>query len=127
MKILMFILFFSGIFIWAGIASLAGHFGRKYDHILLKSPNFTPEEKVNYLEFPLHLHKTIIYMTNFTYPSIAKRRFKDIPAPKIELLAKNYIPYNYDSRTSINILIDTIFNNLHIPIQPNIKPRKKRS
>jgi len=88
MMTLLFILFFSGIFVWAGTISICGYLGRKYDHILLKSPHFTPEEQVNYLEFPLYLHKTIIYMTYFTYPSIAKRRFKDIPAPKIELLPK---------------------------------------
>jgi hypothetical protein len=88
MMILMFILFFSGVFIWAGIASLSGYFGKKYDDTLLKSPHFTAEEQVNYQEFPLTLHKTIIYMTYFTYPKLTKKRFKNTLAPEIELFPK---------------------------------------
>ncbi|WP_320819694.1 hypothetical protein [Thalassolituus sp.] len=86
--ILMFILFFSGIFIWTGMASLAGYFGKNYDHILLKSPHFSPEEQANYREFPLYLHKTIIYMTYFSYPRITRKRFKNTAAPEIELFPK---------------------------------------
>jgi hypothetical protein len=88
MMILMFILFFSGVFIWAGIASLSGYFGKKYDDTLLKSPHFTAEEQVNYREFPLTLHKTIIYMSYFSYPIITKKRFKNTAAPEIETFPK---------------------------------------
>lgn len=51
----------------------------KYDKVLLKEPHFNIAEQDNYLEFPLSLHKTVIYIHLFSFKRLVKKRFKSPP------------------------------------------------
>jgi len=86
--VLMFVLLLAGIFAWTGTVLISKYLSKKYDPILFKKPYFTEDEQLNYREFPLTLHKTIIYLSYFTYPFLAKKRFKNVPAPQLEIIPK---------------------------------------
>tara|TARA_R110001583_G_scaffold97103_7_gene241860 strand:+ start:1808 stop:2197 length:390 start_codon:yes stop_codon:yes gene_type:complete len=103
MMTLMFILLFSGVATWGGVFLLCNSFSKKYDSTLLRSPYFTPEEQVNYKEFPLNLHKTVIYMSYFSYSFMSKKRFKNKPEPKIDALTK------ISSYSIITLALITVF------------------
>ena len=47
----------------------------KYDKVLLKEPHFNIAEQDNYLEFPLSLHKTVIYIHLFSFKRLVKKSF----------------------------------------------------
>lgn len=51
----------------------------KYDKALLKEPYFNVAEQDNYLEFPLSLHKTVIYIHLFSFKRLVRKRFKNPP------------------------------------------------
>ena len=51
----------------------------KYDEILLKAPYFNTAEQDNYLDFPLSIHKTVIYIHLFSFKRLVRKRFKNPP------------------------------------------------